>query len=699
MKNIHIFPMLVGLSGLLCLIFILVIDRYAKGSRKENSFSEEFTDQFFDQITDQLIGQITDQLTGQIAEQLKQKHMIKVQSADQNQSDDEYLATISNELRAPLGIMINMVQSVLGGIGGRVTETQQQNLKVILNLAKKLQGLINDLQDVAKINNGGIVLNPVPTDLKRIVDEQIAWIRFIHHGEGIPIINEISEDHPLVFIDKERLRQILNKLISASFKYANRGTIRITALYGRDQTRVTMENTEVVIDTALVSEIFNHKEILGSGTVRKNDCFAMELNLIKHLIELHGGRIWIASNVSTGTRLCFTVPNSEVGRTALNDVLTGSLNGGTAENKRKPYINTCAAPSEGLQTYQIIAVDEDPFSLYALRNILQLNGYEVNCVNSSDAALEILQGEICTDLVILDMAMPELFNRRVLETIRSKYNMAELPVLVLTEKEYISLCFQAGANDFLTKPYESEELIARVRSLMKLKKAASQLVSAEMSFLQAQIKPHFIHNALGTISSICTSDPEKARSLILDLSDYLRHSFDFDSKNSLSSLSKELELVQAYLSIEQERFSNRLAIYYHLIDNLDCKIPMLTIQPLVENAVHHGVLCRLEGGEIHISVQRIDNRIRIEVSDDGVGMTAETIEELLKPLDEQRDVGNTNIKRRRRVGIANINRRLTALYGEGLSIESAVNRGTSVSFQVPCAGEESGLCGDDYAAD
>jgi sensor histidine kinase YesM len=193
-----------------------------------------------------------------------------------------------------------------------------------------------------------------------------------------------------------------------------------------------------------------------------------------------------------------------------------------------------------------------------------------------------------------------------------------------------------------------------------------------MSFLQAQIKPHFIQNALSVISSLSIKDPHKAKALILDLSDFLRGSFELNSNDGLTTLSKELEIVKAYLSIEQARFKERLQIQYHLLNDVDCTLPLLTIQPLVENAIRHGIMCRLEGGEIHITVSMEPNRIRIEVRDNGVGMEPEMIERFYHPDSGQKGVG-----------IANIHRRLMAHYGEGLHIESAPGEGTAVYFFVP----------------
>lgn len=227
-------------------------------------------------------------------------------------------------------------------------------------------------------------------------------------------------------------------------------------------------------------------------------------------------------------------------------------------------------------------------------NILRLANYHVRGAGSGKEALSLLENGIPFELVILDLMMPEISGSEVLEALRKKYTRLELPVLMLTSKsqtEDMSVCFKLGANDYLPKPFEADELLARVNSLVKLKKAVNKLVSTEMSFLQAQIKPQLIQNALSVISSLSIKDPHKAKALILDLSDFLRGSFGLNNGKGLTTLSRELELVKAYLSIEQARFKERLQVQYHIQEDVDCTLPLLTVQPLVENAIRHGIMC------------------------------------------------------------------------------------------------------------
>jgi sensor histidine kinase YesM len=209
--------------------------------------------------------------------------------------------------------------------------------------------------------------------------------------------------------------------------------------------------------------------------------------------------------------------------------------------------------------------------------------------------------------------------------------------------------------------------------LRKNQQLQSEAKDAEIAFLRSQIKPHFLYNTLNSIAELCINEPNKAEELTLDLSQYLRSSFDFKQLDSLTTLENELELVKAYINIEKARFGTRLCVEYDVDANLEIGIPSLILQPLVENAIRHGLMSSLRGGTVKISVKKeADAVVSFTVEDNGCGMSVTKREELLKP-----DVNKKG------VGLWNISQRIKLLYGNSLCIESAEGRGTKVSFDIP----------------
>ncbi|MFA1818862.1 histidine kinase [Virgibacillus oceani] len=301
--------------------------------------------------------------------------------------------------------------------------------------------------------------------------------------------------------------------------------------------------------------------------------------------------------------------------------------------------------------------------------------YEVITATSGVLALDLIDGREL-DLVIFDVMMPYISGYELTRIIRSKYTISELPVLLITARdklEDISAGFHAGANDYIVKPVEALELSARVKALANLKQSIQEQLRLEAAWLQSQIQPHFLFNTLNTIASLSEIDTERMTKLLNEFGNYLRRSFDANNTGSLTHLENELELTRSYLYIEQERFGDRLQIEWDMEDDLDFHIPPLTIQPLVENAVRHGVLKQLHGGTVTIRITEQESHFEIAVVDEGVGMEQEKIRKI---LDEQPHHLNG-------IGVANTNKRLKKLYGGGLEMESEPGAGTSVRFQVP----------------
>lgn len=214
-----------------------------------------------------------------------------------------------------------------------------------------------------------------------------------------------------------------------------------------------------------------------------------------------------------------------------------------------------------------------------------------------------------------------------------------------------------------------EDLLAKTN---EANTASEEALRSDIAFLQAQIKPHFLYNAINTISAFSLTDSNAARELLAKLSQYLRGSFDFKNRDRLVTLQKEIELVEAYLYIEKARFGDRLLVTYHIDESVDCLLPPLTIQPLVENAVLHGISTRKKGGLIEISVRGTNEFIIITVEDDGVGINEETCAKLFD--DNHTETGGVALK--------NINRRLIRMYGKGLLIERKLHGGTRATIYI-----------------
>ncbi|MEV7962229.1 sensor histidine kinase [Oerskovia paurometabola] len=209
--------------------------------------------------------------------------------------------------------------------------------------------------------------------------------------------------------------------------------------------------------------------------------------------------------------------------------------------------------------------------------------------------------------------------------------------------------------------------------LGELEASRTALAQAELRALRAQISPHFIYNSLGAIASFISTDPERARDLVLDFADFTRYSFR--GRGDFTTLADELGSVHSYVELERARFGDRLTVTLQIApESLSTVIPFLSVQPLVENAVRHGLEPRERGGRIVISARDEGTQTEITVEDDGVGMSPETLRALL-----------ATGSRATNVGLRNVDTRVRQLYGDqhALEIETNEGAGTLVRMRVP----------------
>ncbi len=217
------------------------------------------------------------------------------------------------------------------------------------------------------------------------------------------------------------------------------------------------------------------------------------------------------------------------------------------------------------------------------------------------------------------------------------------------------------------------QIISTQFEISKLGKLQEMANKAEIKALQAQINPHFMFNALNTISSLIRTNPDKARELIVDLSTYLR--YNISQGLAPVDLSKELEQVKAYVEIEKARFGDKLNMLYDIDEDINIKIPCLIIQPIVENAIKHGILEGTGKGTVKLTINKIDDKnINVIVEDNGQGIS----EDIIKKVYENKMDEN-------KIGISNVHNRLIYLYGEGLKIQR-LNMGTRITYKIKSLG-------------
>lgn len=223
---------------------------------------------------------------------------------------------------------------------------------------------------------------------------------------------------------------------------------------------------------------------------------------------------------------------------------------------------------------------------------------------------------------------------------------------------------------FIEFSKELSGLLSTQIELYMLNQIAHAATTAELRALRAQIHPHFLFNALNTISSFCRTDPNKARLLIINLSNFFRQTLK--KEEDFVPLKEEIVFLKSYLAIEKARFGDRLRLDIDIPQSIMyIKMPVFVLQPLIENSIKHGILPRTTGGSVVVKAFEVDNKILFTVEDNGVGMSTQKYNQVINNCPG--------------IGLNNVNKRLKLLYGESytLKIKTSPSEGTKISFLIP----------------
>lgn len=306
-------------------------------------------------------------------------------------------------------------------------------------------------------------------------------------------------------------------------------------------------------------------------------------------------------------------------------------------------------------------------ALYDTRGVL---GFQAASSGKGDRHGRHLEGESAAIRAALGSGRTQIVRLHAVEAEGCLLRVAVVAPLILDDHPVAALVTYHEGDPGPAQLRVTSDLGELLATQLRLQRADQQqaaLVRSELRALRAQISPHFIYNTLTTIASFVRTDPERARDLLVEFSDFSRRAFSGPS-SEFTTLADELVYVNQYLNLEQARFGERLSVRYHIEPEvLSLVVPALLVQPLVENAVKHGIERRKGKGTITIEAADQDDECLISVRDDGEGFTA-----LPDPGDQQGALGN-------------INRRLSHVFGPAhqLEIESALGSGTTVRVRIP----------------
>jgi PAS domain S-box-containing protein len=416
--------------------------------------------------------------------QLTQQALEEMREADRLKS--QFLANMSHELRTPLNSIIGFSRVILKGIDGPVTDTQEQDLNAIYNAGQHLLGLINNILDISKIEAGKMELAFTDVDLSEIIRGVMATAVGLVKDKPIELITDIPEQLPFVQADNIRIRQVLLNLVSNAAKFTEEGHIGVSARTIQRGTRnevvIAVFDTGPGINQEDQERIFEPFSQVDASPTRKTGGTGLGLSISRHLVELHGGVIWVDSIPDEGSTFAFTLPFDP-----------------------ELQISRSSAPL-------ILGVDHDPSSLLQYREVLENSGYRFHALTRPDQSTEVAN-TLQPKAILLDIADDPSTPWLILSSLVKDPSLRDLPILLSTLEERSEQGVLFPIVEWIAVPFSDEELCSWIEQLPRQQRGNPSILVIEQDPTWTKI--------LTAVESHHCADLEHAASLA-EIEDILR---------------------------------------------------------------------------------------------------------------------------------------------------------------------------------
>lgn len=404
-----------------------------------------------------------------------------------DQLKNEFLANTSHELRTPLNGIIGIAESLIDGATGELPQATRSNLALVVSSGRRLSNLVNDILDFSQLRHKTLELQLKPVDLHSITEVVLTLSRPLIGNKNLQLINAIPTDLQPAQADENRLQQILHNLVGNAIKFTPSGTVEVKAklVMGNEQSsilhppfpilhsqiQITICDTGIGIPEDKLDRIFESFEQAEGSTSREYGGTGLGLAITKKLVELHQGEIKVESTIGQGSQFTFTLPISQsqvdpIPQLAViqEPIIHSSLE--TQLTTTNPPVTT-----NNSQAIKILIVDDEAVNRQVLVNHLSLHNYEIIQATNGEEALAVIENGLKPDLILLDVMMPRMTGYEVTQRLRQRFLPTEVPILLLTAKTQLTdlVCgLEVGANDYLTKPISKDELLARLKTHIRL---------------------------------------------------------------------------------------------------------------------------------------------------------------------------------------------------------------------------------------
>jgi PAS domain S-box-containing protein len=377
----------------------------------------------------------------------------------------EFVSMVSHELRTPLTSIKGFTDLILDGDAGEVDEEQREYLEIVQKNADRLLGLINDLLDISRIESGRVHLKIEPVSLQEIVSLVVATMQPQLETKDQPLSVEIDPAATQVMGDRDKLVQVLTNLVSNAHKYSPAGRpIRIQVTRQDDFARVAVIDQGFGISAEDQAKLFTRFFRVENSLTREIGGTGLGLNIVKSIVELHGGGISVVSRPGEGSTFAFTVPLAKAEESVTEEPAEGPP--ATPEPEEAVPAPTAATPAitpGGVRS--VLVVEDDADIARLIERHLESAGYEVDVAASAEQALQILQW-ITPDLITLDLQLPGMDGFEFAARLAENPETRHIPVLALSVLQDEERDAAVGILKSLPKPIDRQGLLDTVAEML-----------------------------------------------------------------------------------------------------------------------------------------------------------------------------------------------------------------------------------------
>jgi len=373
----------------------------------------------------------------------------------------QFLANMSHEIRTPMNAIKGMIDILMR----RKPKAEQVSyLESVKEASNSLLVIINDILDLSKIESGKIELEHIPFTIPEMLQNVYTIMQFKAEEKGLELKLDIPSNIPEVKGDPMHLRQVLINLIGNAIKFTEKGIVNTKLVLAKDQNNsilnahFTVSDTGIGIDEDRLEQVFNSFEQAYADTSRKFGGTGLGLTISRKLIELHDGKIWVESKKGAGSQFHFTIPFK--------------LSADKEKVDRESESIDIESISNQLQGLKVLLVEDNAFNVVVAKEELEdaIEDVKVSVAENGAIAIEQVRNG-AFDIVLMDVQMPVMNGYDATTGIRNlSDDKSSIPIIAMTAnvlKEEVALCYKAGMNDFIGKPFEIDILIQKIHSLTK----------------------------------------------------------------------------------------------------------------------------------------------------------------------------------------------------------------------------------------